>query len=97
MSATVTTTVKVTIQDVRNVNNKRKEQSKTIGGIISNILTLDKNGLEPKEKSIIDFLVKAKKDSNIYKQLCDVVKPHYKTGSYNAYAILTGVKALLNK
>lgn len=87
----------VTIQDVRNVNNKRKEQNKTIGGIISNILTLDKQGLEPKEAKIIGFLVKAKKDSKVYKELCETTKPHKKTGSYNAYAVLNAVKVLLNK
>jgi len=90
-------TQNVTIQDVRNVNNKRKEQNKTIGGIISNILTLDKQGLDVKEAKIIAFLVKAKKDSNIYKELCDVVKPHKKSGNYNAYAVLNGAKVILNK
>ncbi len=91
-------TQNVTIQNVRNVNNAKKEQNKTIGGIISNILTLDKNSLENKEdKSIIEFLVKAKKDSNTYKVLCDNVKLHYKTGLPNQYAVLQAVKVILNK
>lgn len=87
----------VTIQDVRNVNNKVKTNLTTLGGAISSILTLDAKGLETQETKIIQFLVKAKKDATIYKQLAEIVKPHYKTGNYNRYSILLGAKKLLNK
>lgn len=87
----------VSIQDVRNVNNKVKSNLSTLGGAISSILTLDAKGLETQETKIIQFLVKAKKDTTIYKQLADLVKPHYKSGNYNRYSILLGAKKLLNK
>ena len=85
----------VTIQDVRNVNNKAKANLTTLGGCISSILTLDKKGLEKQETAIIDFLVKAKKDAKIYKALADVVKPHFKSGNYNRYSVLLGCKKLM--
>jgi hypothetical protein len=87
----------VTIQDVRNVNNKVKNNLSTLGGAISSILTLDAKGLETQEAKIIQFLVKAKKDANTYKQLAEIVKPHYKSGNYNRYSILLGAKKLLSK
>lgn len=87
----------VSIQDVRNVNNKVKNNLSTLGGAISSILTLDAKGLETQETKIIQFLVKAKKDANTYKQLAEIVKPHYKSGNYNRYSILLGAKKLLNK
>ena len=86
---------KVTIQDVRNVNNKVKSNLSTLGGAISSILTLDSKGLEPQEAKIISFLIKAKKDSTIYKQLADIVKPHYKSGNYSRYSVLLGCKKLM--
>lgn len=85
----------VTIQDVRNVNNKVKANLTTLGGAISSILTLDKKGLEKQEAQIIDFLVKAKKDAKVYKSLADIVKPHYKSGNFSRYAVLLGVKKLI--
>ena len=87
----------VTIQDVRNVNNKVKTSLNTLGGAISTILTLDAKGLETQETKIIQFLVKAKKDANTYKQLAEIVKPHFKSGNYNRYSVLLGAKKLLNK
>lgn len=85
----------VTIQDVRNVNNKAKSNLSTLGGCISSILTLDAKGLEPQEAKIISFLVKAKKDAKVYKSLADVVKPHFKSGNYNRYSVLLGCKKLM--
>ena len=87
----------VTIQDVRNVNNKLKTQFSSIGGCISLILTLDKKETEKQETKIIDFLVRCKKDAKIYKELCEVVKPNYKSGNYNKYSVLLGAKKLINK
>lgn len=87
----------VTIQDVRNVNNKVKTNLSTLGGAISSILTLDSKGLETQETKIIQFLVKAKKDSATFKALAEIVKPHYKSGNYNRYSVLLGAKKLLNK
>ena len=87
----------VTIQDVRNVNNKVKSNLSTLGGAISSILTLDSKGLETQETKIIQFLVKAKKDAKIYKELSDIVKPHFKSGNYNRYSVLLGAKKLINK
>ena len=87
----------VTIQDVRNVNNKVKTNLSTLGGAISSILTLDAKGLETQEAKIIQFLVKAKKEATIYKQLAEIVKPHYKSGNYSRYSVLLGAKKLLNK
>ena len=87
----------VTIQDVRNVNNKVKTNLTTLGGAISSILTLDAKGLETQETKIIQFFVKAKKDATIYKQLAEIVKPHYKTDNCNRYSVLLGAKKLINK
>ena len=87
----------VTINDVRNVNNKVKTSLTTLGGAISSILTLDAKGLETQETKLIQILVKAKKDATIYKQLADIVKPHYKSGNYSRYAVLLGAKRLINK
>jgi len=87
----------VTIQDVRNVNNKVKSNLTTLGGAISSILTLDAKGLETQETKLIQFLVKAKKDAKIYKQLAEIVKPHYKSGNYSRYAVLLATKKLINK
>ena len=87
----------VSIQVVRNLNNKVKKNLNTLGGAISQILTLDAKGLETEETKIIQFLVKAKKDSVVFKQLAEVVKPHYQSGNYNRYSVIMGVKKLLNK
>jgi hypothetical protein len=87
----------VSINDVRNVNNKVKTSLNTLGGAISTILTLDAKGLETQETKLIQILVKAKKDATIYKQLAEIVKPHYKSGNYNRYSVLLGAKKLLNK
>ncbi len=87
----------VSIQDVRNVNNKVKTNLSTLGGAISSILTLDAKGLKTEEAKIIQFLVKAKKDAKTYKELAEIVKPHYKSGNYNRYSILLGAKKLLSK
>jgi hypothetical protein len=87
----------VTIQDVRNVNNKVKNNLSTLGGAISSILTLDAKGLETQETKIIQILIKAKKDATTYKLLSEIVKPHFKSGNYNRYSILLGAKKLLNK
>lgn len=87
----------VTIQDVRNVNNKAKANLTTLGGCISSILTLDAKGLEPQEGKIIALLVKAKKDANTYKSLADIVKPHFKSGNYSRYSVLLAVKRLVNQ
>jgi hypothetical protein len=85
----------VSIQDVRNVNNKVNSKLKTLGGCISLILTLDKNETEKQETELINILIKAKKDKEIYQKLSDIVKPHHKTGNYNKYAVLLGAKKLL--
>ena len=87
----------VTINDVRNVYNKVKTSLTTLGGAISSILTLDAKGLETQETKLIQILVKAKKDATIYKQLAEIVKPHYKSGNYSRYSVLLGAKKLLNK
>jgi hypothetical protein len=58
-------------------------------------LTLDAKGLEKQEKALIDYLVKAKKDSNIYKSIAEIVKPHHKSGNYSRYAVLLAVKKLV--
>lgn len=87
----------VTINDVRNVNNKVKSNLTTLGGAISSILTLDAKGLETQETKLIQFLVKAKKDSATYKALAEIVKPHYKSGNYSRYAVLLGAKKIINK
>jgi hypothetical protein len=92
-----TTKNQVSISDVRNVNNKVKTSLNTLGGAISTILTLDAKGLETQETKLIQILVKAKKDATIYKQLAEIVKPHYKSGKYNRYSVLLGAKKLLNK
>jgi hypothetical protein len=87
----------VTLQDVRNVNNKVSNKLKTLGGCISLILTLDKAETEKQETEIINLLIKAKKDKDIYQNLANIVKPHHKSGNYNKYAVLLGAKKLLSK
>lgn len=95
MKANANKTV-VTIENVRNVNKKAKENLNTLGGCISAILTLDKKGLETQETKLIDFLIKCKKDTNTYKKLSERVKPHFKSGNFNKYSVLIACKAILN-
>lgn len=87
----------ILIQDVRNVNNKVKANNKSLGGCISNILNLDFKGLEKQEKNIINGLLACKKSPKNYKLLADKVKPHFKSGNYNNYSVILGVKAIYNK
>ena len=87
----------ISINDVRSLNDKLKSKLKTLGGCISLILTLDKNETEKQETKIIDFLVSAKKDKDIYQKLANTVKPHAKSGNYNKYAVLLAVKKLINE
>ena len=86
---------KVTQTQVRLINTELNNQFKTLGGCISLILQLDKKE-ETEAKEIISFLVKCKKDKDIYQALLDTVKPHHKTGNYNKYSVIQAVAKILN-
>lgn len=86
---------KVSQELVKEVNNQVKNKMNTLGGCISTILANAEK--DEVNKDVINFLVKCKKDKDIYSLLNNECKPNQKSGKYNKYATLQAVARILNK
>lgn len=86
--------VSVYALNVLATNKNLKGEERTLSGSRSRLLSLAKEiNLPPHYKA---FLVKSKKDKNLYKQLVEVVRTS-KSGNYSPFFVLQGLHKLDKK